>query len=145
MTHDTATHVHDPDPPKRTTLGRKLNRWTEVEINKLHDLYNRGFTRAAMAAQLNMTEERVRQRLQWESNAGTLISARRRRRAAQRLVTKLEQRSERQYFDRVAPSVKPTDEALRLREARMASAPRDLTGLIMGDPPIGFSALEQRA
>ncbi len=147
MTHDTEQHTHDADPPKRrtTTLGRKLNRWKREEVEKLHRLYNAGFTRAAMAEQLGMSEDRIRQRLQWEANSGMLITARKRRRAAQRLVTKLEQRSEREFFDRVTPSVRPTDEALRARDARLASAPRDLVGFIMGDPPVGFSALEQRA
>lgn len=146
MTHNTHTHIHDPDPPKRSsTRGRKLNRWTQDEIAKLHVLYNRGLTRAAMAGELNTTEERIRQRLQWEAQSGTLLAARKRRRAAQRLVTKVEQRSSREFFDRVTPAARPTDEELRLREARLASRPRDLTGFIMGDPPVGFSALEQRA
>lgn len=31
------------------------------------------------------------------------------------------------------------------REARINAVPRDLTGLLLGDPPAGFSALDRRA
>lgn len=34
---------------------------------------------------------------------------------------------------------------VRADAVRRASAPRSLTGIICGDPPIGFSALERRA
>lgn len=124
--------------------GRKLLRWTDSEIARLHQLYNRGLTRPAIAKELNMPEERVRARLQWEAQSGTLLEARKRRRAAQRLVTKVEQRSERLFFDKVVAGPKPTEEALRLREERYAAPPRGLTGAFFGDPPVGYSALERR-
>lgn len=43
----------------------------------------------------------------------------------------------------VAPIVVP-DEVIA-EAARRAAAPRSLTGIVMGDPPIGFSALERRS
>jgi hypothetical protein len=43
----------------------------------------------------------------------------------------------------VVPVVVP-DEVMAERESRL-SAPRSLTALICGDPPVGFSALERRS
>jgi len=127
-----------------STAGRKIQRWEQSEIARLHQMYNRGMTREAMAKELNMPEDRIRSRLQWESQSGTLLEARKRRRAAQRLVTKHEQRSERMFFDKVSAGPQPTEEALRRREAMYAAPHRDLTGAFFGDPPVGFSALEGR-
>ena len=148
MTHDTTTHIHDPDPPARkrqTTLGRKLLKWTEEELTTLHALYNRGVKRYLIAKQLNMPEDRVRARLQWEAQSGTLLTARKRRRAAQRLVTKEEQKSAREFFERVEPHHRPTENELREREERLSAPARNIAGLLFGDPPVGFSALERRA
>lgn len=127
-----------------SNAGRKLRRWTYDEITKLQKLYQAGKSRAEMAATLGMEEDRIRQRLQWESQAGVLSIARRKRRSAQREATKQEQRSPRAFFDMVTTGPKPPDDALRQREARYAAVPRDLTGAFFGDPPVGFSALEQR-
>jgi hypothetical protein len=147
MTHDTTTHVHDPDPPAKkrpSNLGRKLARWTSEEVDKLHALYNKGVRRYDIAKELKMPEERVRQRLQWESKAGTLLEIRKRRRAAQRLVTKEEQKSERVFFDKVQAGPRPTQEALKERDERYLAPARNIAGLLFGDPPVGFSALERR-
>jgi hypothetical protein len=128
-----------------SNLGRKLRRWTYSEITRLHTLYESGKSRAEIAADLEMEEERVRQRLQWEASSSTLGIARKRRRRAQREATKNEQRSPRQFFEMVTSGPTPTDKALEERKARLAAMPRDLAGAFFGDPPVGFSALEQRA
>jgi hypothetical protein len=40
--------------------------------------------------------------------------------------------------------VKPPTQAMLERDRRLAAPPRDLTGALMGDPGVGFSALERR-
>lgn len=127
-----------------SNAGRKLRRWTYSEITRLHRLYEAGKSRAEMAADLGMDEERIRQRLQWEAQSSVIGVARKKRRMAQREITKNEQRSPRKFFDMVTVGPKPTDHALEDRKARLAAMPRDLTGAFFGDPPVGFSALERR-
>lgn len=127
-----------------SNVGRKLLRWTYSEITRLHRLYEAGKSRAEMAADLEMSEERIRQRLQWEDQSSVLGIARKKRRVAQRLATKAEQKSPRQFFDMVTAGPRPTDRALEERRVRQAAVPRDLTGAFFGDPPVGFSALELR-
>jgi hypothetical protein len=146
MTHDTTTHVHDADPPKvKSRKGCPSVRWTQEEIKQLHLLYNRGVKRYEIAKKLGMPEDRIRQRLQWESKAGTILTARKRRRAAQRLVTKEEQKSARVFFERVEPHTRPPDEAIAERDQRFLAPARTLAGFVFGDPPTGFSALDRRA
>jgi len=128
-----------------TNAGRKLRRWTFAEIAQLNQLYTAGKSRAEIAAALGTTDARVRQRLQWECQSSTLGMARKKRRMERRKQANSELRSPREFFDMVTSGPKPTEEALRSREARWAAMPRDLTGAFFGDPPVGFSALEQRA
>jgi hypothetical protein len=39
----------------------------------------------------------------------------------------------------------PTPEQLARRDVRSAAPARDLTGALMGDPPLGYSALDRRS
>lgn len=146
MTHDVTSHLHDLDPPKerKTTLGYKLDRWTSEQIAQLHTLYNRGVKRYEIAKIMGMTETRIRQRLQWESKCGSILTARKRRRAAQRLATKEEQKSARMFFERVEPIHRPPDESIKERDARYTAPASSLAGFVFGDPPKGFSALDRR-
>ena len=49
------------------------------------------------------------------------------------------------HGDPVNRAVRPSEEMLCERDARMAGEePRSLTGMMMGDPPVGFSALDRR-
>lgn len=129
-----------------SNFGRKLRRWTYSEITRLHQLYDSGKSRAEIATELNMEEDRIRQRLQWEAKAGILKNARRRRRAAStRTDSRAEQRkSPREYFDVVIAGPKPTESAVANQKERFSARHRDLAGAIFGDPPIGFSALDKR-
>lgn len=127
-----------------SNFGRTLRRWTYSEITRLHRLYDAGKSRAEIAADLGMEEERIRQRLQWESQSSTLGIARKKQRMARRLATREEQKSPRQFYDMVTAGPRPTEAALQARAARLAALPRDLAGAFFGDPPVGFSALEQR-
>lgn len=145
MTHDTFVHVHNPEPPARpSNLGKKLRRWTYSEITRLYRLCEAGKTRAEMAVELEMSEERIRQRLQLEDQSSVLGAARKKRRMAQRLATKAEQKTPRLYRDLVIAGPKPTEQALTDRALRFAAAPRDFTAAFCGDPLPGYSALERR-
>jgi hypothetical protein len=42
------------------------------------------------------------------------------------------------------PAVKAPVDVNAERDRRLAAPPRDLTGLMFGDPPLGFSALDRR-
>lgn len=130
---------------RKSNRGCKLRRWTESEIAQLQRLYEAGKSRAEMALALDVPMSRIRERLQYEAQATDRGIARKKRRMAQRELTKNEQQSPRMFFDKVAPGPRPTDEALRLRDIRVNAPPRDLTGAFFGDPPKGFSALEQRS
>lgn len=124
-----------------SNAGRKLIRWTYSETMRLHRLYAAGKTREEIATELNMTPDRVRQRLQWEAQAGTIKL---KRMEKKRETQRIEQKSPRTFIDLVTSGPKPTNEALRCRDARLAAMPRDLTAALCGDPLPGFSALERR-
>lgn len=49
------------------------------------------------------------------------------------------------YGNRQIVIFRPTPEMIDARDARSNAGPRDLTGAIAGDPPVGYSALERRA
>lgn len=46
--------------------------------------------------------------------------------------------------DQIIVSSRPTEEAVAAQIAYLSAPARDLTGLICGDPPLGYSALERR-
>jgi len=39
---------------------------------------------------------------------------------------------------------RPSDEVIAEAQRRAAAVPRDLTGMLLGDPPVGFSMLDRR-
>jgi hypothetical protein len=50
----------------------------------------------------------------------------------------------RAHLDRIQDDPTPPSEALQERQARLAAHKRDLTGVLMGDPPRGFSEYDRR-
>lgn len=56
----------------------------------------------------------------------------------------LSKRKEKSDLDMAILASRPTEEMLRERDKRNAAAARDLTGLIFGDPPKGYSALDRK-
>jgi hypothetical protein len=50
----------------------------------------------------------------------------------------------RAHLDRIQDDPTPPSEALQERQARLAAHKRDLTGVLMGDPPQGFSEYDRR-
>lgn len=49
------------------------------------------------------------------------------------------------YGNRQKLIFRPTPEMVSAQHARNSAGPRDLTGALCGDPPVGYSALERRA
>jgi hypothetical protein len=140
MTHDTTTHIHDPDPPFKRIAE---NSWLPEEVALLQKLREQNFTYRQIAERLSRPWKGVRAKL---ARMRMTPEMRKRYNENERLRGK-KFLSPRKVagITYMAPEIsKVPPELLADREARHA-APRDLTGLICGDPPRGFSALERRA
>lgn len=88
--------------------------------------------------------ERVRRLMAIHSPESQAKSkATRRARMAGRVISRAAMYDE--EFNRVWPGSRPSDALIRERDRRAAAPSHDLVGALMGDPPIGFSALDKRA
>lgn len=118
--------------------------WTSSEWEKVVRLRAEGLTLQAIAPRIGRPFHQLRHKVRWE----TMTPEQRETRAAKirsyKKAFSQTVKTDRQ-FEMVRRSARPTLEAIDDRERRHAAGPRDLTGAFFGDPPVGFSALEQRA
>lgn len=121
-------------------MPRPLAKWSPEDLETLKRLLREGKTHAQIACVLNISVERVKNRVCWDNLSGwqreKRLQANNRRRLGGRTLTY-------RRSDNPTTASKPKPEVLE-EAARRMSAPRTLTGAIMGDPPIGYSALERR-
>lgn len=123
------------------------NRWHPSEWQRVQRLLANGHTPASIADMIGRKDYQIRDKIRWEGmsaaqreDRATKMTARRK---AHRERLKLEHKSPRTHLEMVS-GPRPTERALADRALRYAALPRDLTGAFFGDPPVGFSALEQR-
>lgn len=139
MTHNTTTHVHDPDPPR----GRKYPVWTLEEIEKLERLKAEGRTYKEIGAALNREPANVKQRWRWLNITDEERASRAERNARARqdkggAVNPFIVRRRSLPLLTVMP-----DEVFTDRHHRI-NAPRTLTAIFCGDPAPGWSALDRK-
>jgi hypothetical protein len=120
---------------------RAIIRWTQPEVDQLRKLYASGLTAAQSAREMGMEFERVRARLRWEFKSGQILANRKAWRASQQPAPN----PGRTLYTPTKAGPKVTPEALTHRAQRYAAPHRGITGMFFGDPPVGFSALDQRA
>jgi hypothetical protein len=141
MTHDTTTHVHDPDPPQGTGCICGKERWSPQEWIRVKHLIGRGHDVAQIALMIGRSKEQLKGKIRWENMTEEKRRARRDRINARRHRNGEHfpsQRVDKPTITHRAPPETLAERALRL------SAPQTLTGALFGDPPIGFSALDRK-
>ena len=121
-------------------MPRPLTKWSLEDLGTLKQLLREGQTHAQIARALNTSVQRVKNRICWDCLSGWQREKRRQGNNRRRLNGRAPR-----YKRPDNPTIasKPKPEVLEEASRRM-SAPRTLTGAIMGDPPIGYSALERR-
>jgi hypothetical protein len=142
MTHDTTTHVHDPDPPSKQGTGCIFGKekWQPEEWIRVKNLIDRKHNLDYIALVSGRSKEQIKGKIRWETMTEEKKQERRDRLNAYR-------NKERGSNKRVKPPIMthraPPPELLAEREMRLM-APQTLTGALCGDPPPGFSALDRK-
>lgn len=95
---------------------RRWVAWTEKQKAKLAEMYDAGMSVEDISYEVGKTPAAVRCKI------------------------------ERLRYDRraVPPIRQISTQVLDQQHHRLNAIPRDLTGLLLGDPPVGYSALERR-
>lgn len=119
-----------------------MHHWTEDEDAMLRELYLSGQRRSAIADRMAKTEQSVKARLYMlpftaEEKAQRCALRRKWKNNPMFGTTRAWKDQPRKHFP-------PPTSALDDRDRRLATAPRDLTAALMGDPRPGYSALERR-
>lgn len=97
--------------------------WTTEEVQQAKTLYAEGQSVREIALAMDRTSDSVRRKLE-------------KLRAPNGRSTRVHPRAE------AVQAGRPTDEMLCERDIRNAAPVRDLTGLLLGDPPVGYAALD---
>jgi hypothetical protein len=140
MTHDTTTHVHDPDPPRQGTgciFGKE--KWQPEEWIRVKNLIDRKHNLDYIALVSGRSKEQIKGKIRWETMSEEKRQERRDRlnkyRATVRTITRVKPPI---MTHRAPPAERLAERAMRLM------APQTLTGAFCGDPPVGFSALDRK-
>jgi hypothetical protein len=108
-------------------------RWTDEQWTQAQALKAAGHTTKQIADAMGLTRKQVGKKFEMKSAAR--IEKDKRRAALYRHIN---------VVDMPGPRVNPPEDVLRERDARMvASCRRSIGAQLMGDPPPGYSALDQ--
>jgi hypothetical protein len=127
-------------------MSREYTRWTFVEITRLRKMLEEGKSREHIASILGMSVQRVSERIKQENTSPEQKRAKYERAKALREKNKTEKPRRlvsHPRYDAVLPHGRPTAEMLEKAHLR-SIAPRSLSATLLGDPPVGYSALDQR-
>ena len=116
--------------------------WSEQRLATLYAMKAAGASIGEIAKAMGVLAKSVDGRLRYDAMTPAQRDERRSRVRA-RAIERVPDR--RALHDKVLVDARPSDEQIKQRDVRMAMPYRDLTAFMLGDPPIGFSALDQRA
>lgn len=121
-------------------------KWSEEDIATLHRMLAKDYCNAEIGLALGRSKYAVQTYRRDQARTEEQRAIRRAR--ANELARDTKKNTARRaamcsYGER--PADRPSIDLLLERDRRLALRPRDLTGVLMGDPPIGESALERRA
>lgn len=118
--------------------------WSREEWEKARAMLAQGFLRETVAGELGRTLAQLRQKIAWENMSPEVREMKRNRinkwrqaKAALKPAQKVTHRVQSPIFEKAPPE-------LFVERARRQMVQRDLTGEFFGDPPPGYSALDQR-
>lgn len=124
--------------PERAYAGK----WSQEDSDEAQRMHDAGKTDEEIGARFSRTANGVRTHLQLRRLGPEKRKQYLRTRNAKRPKTLP---TERPLDLEAAVIFRPTAEMLADRDRRAVMPCRDLTSILMGDPPIGLSALDQRA
>lgn len=121
--------------------------WLVKESELAYELWKSGVSYQAIAERLKRNAKNVQHRIMLAKADPKLRAEIIARKAAQNR-QRIEARASQRVMNCTLPvsdAVETDTELLREREIRRAAQHRDLTGMLLGDPPIGFSALDRQS
>lgn len=127
-------------------MRREYKLWTFVEVTRLRKMLENGESRKHIASVLGMPVQRVIDRIKHENRTPERNRERYERAMALREKNKIDKprRSiSHPHGTPVVSTVRPTPEMLEEAYIR-SNAPRSLSATLLGDPPVGYSALDRR-
>lgn len=123
------------------------DRWTDYDRARLLEMKAKGMFFADIGKRLGRTKNAVAEQWRWLSKGEEWRAARRVQTAEYRRKWGMVYR--REYIDRTEATIiasainRPSSELMAAAWAK-STAPQTLTGALMGDPPLGYSALDRR-
>lgn len=108
-----------------------MAKWTESELTQLQDMMTRRVPHVHIAEALGRSLKAVRTRMDRLKCPHEHRAKARKRYAAARPQRAVEEREPR-----------PTEQMIFARDLRLSAPFRDLTGLLQGDPRVGYAALD---
>jgi len=118
-------------------------RWTKEESDLVWNMYGSHHSIAEIAELVGRTAYAVEVHIKLR-RAGPEKRAQWRKTYNENRRIKTRESEERIYNHDGAVIFRPSPEMFEDRYRRTSMPPRDLTGILMGDPPVGLSALERR-
>lgn len=130
-----------------STTGLKTGAWSKVELETLHGMLSDGKTPGQIAQELGRSCLSVQSRISRENQTEDQRKAHREKKLewSRRNNPFAKPRDCREYInaaDLVAN--RPSHELLKEAQQRSLAPHRSLTSAFLGDPPIGYSALDRR-
>ncbi len=116
-------------------------RWSSGEDTRLREMQASGFSEQYICLALNRTLHSIKERSRWINQTEEQRQRRRNRINALRYKRDSQVGTLRTNIVRNATVI---DKTILLDRERRMLAPRTLTGMILGDPPQGYSALDRK-
>lgn len=130
-------------------MTRQYSYWSQKEVLLLKQMMNAGLTIREMAVRFGCTDDRVRDRIKQDAkrphdrkmNAARAKAWREKQKAAGKNPKWPVSDGVRREV--VSSAGRPSPEMIAEAEQRYL-APRSITSMLLGDPPVGWSALDRR-
>ena len=118
--------------------------WTDEEVERLNSYLAEGLSVPEIASKLDRSIASVHSKIDYMQMTPEEREHKRERHRAYHRQNRSNSRNPHHENAQTVMSCRPSEEALKERDVRYATPFRDLTGFLLGDPPIGYSALDRR-
>lgn len=116
--------------------------WSSSDVETLMQMKSAGLSNEAIAERLGRTAKAVSAKLEYVALSPAQREERRQHLRERRLRKNPPQRLHEN--SQIVEATRPNLSQISERMARYAAPHRDLAGMLFGDPPVGYSALERR-
>lgn len=118
--------------------------WTKEEVERLNSYLAMGLSVPEIASNLDRDPSSVHNKIYHTQMTPEKREVRRERHRAYRREHSIPMRNWMHENAMTVMSCRPAEELLAERDTRYTAPLRDLTAFLLGDPPIGYSALDKR-